>query len=296
MKRVDFLKSLGILSLSATGMGDLNALSKWAKEWENYPVMMPALFIGHGAPMYTLNENEFSLKWRELGKSLPIPRAIVSISAHWLTPGKTKVTAAQSPKTIHDFGRMDDRLFEINYPAPGSPELAAEIRTGVKSVEVEEDLQWGLDHGTWCVLNWMYPKADIPVIQLSIDYGKGASYHFELGRQLQFLRRKGVLIIGSGNIVHNLRMIKFPEDEKYDWAIEFDQKAKELMDLGDFQSLIHYEKLGRAAQLSIPTPDHYFPLMYTLGLKTEKDELSHPIDGGISYGSTSMRSILISEG
>ena len=224
---------------------------------------------------------------------MPRPRAILSISAHWLSRGKTLVSAAPKPHMIYDFGGFDDRLYDIKYPAPGSPELAHEISNTITSVPIGIDHDWGYDHGTWCVLHHMFPKADIPVLQLSIDYNKDGSYHFELARRLNFLRKKGVLIMGSGNIVHNLRRLIFSESAQYDWAIAFDEQSKQLMDDGDFKSLQKYEQLGREAQLSIPTPDHFFPLLYTLGLKTEDETVSYPIEG-ISYGSTSMRSVLIS--
>lgn len=292
MKRRSFLRNLGLTGLGLTLMNDLKSLTAAASAWKNAEAIMPALFIGHGAPTYALGDNEYARAWRTLGDDLPTPNAILSVSAHWLTPGKTLVTASQNPHTIHDFGGFQKELYEIQYPAPGMPELAEEISNEVRAVSIGLDHEWGLDHGTWCVLHHMFPEATIPVLQLSIDYSKGPEYHFELARHLRFLRQKGVLIIGSGNIVHNLRVIKFPESTKYDWAIEFDQQAKELMDKSDFRSLIDYHKLGQAAQLSIPTPDHYYPLMYTLGLKMEREELTYPVDG-IAFGSTSMRSVMI---
>ncbi|MDP4665330.1 MAG: 4,5-DOPA dioxygenase extradiol [Flavobacteriaceae bacterium] len=292
MKRRKFIKSVGISGLSIVAMNDLKAFTNAVSAWKDTSQSMPVIFIGHGAPLYTLDDNKYSNAWKKIGQTVPRPNAILSISAHWLTPGKTLVTASQNPKTIHDFGRIDDRLFEMQYPAPGDPNLAQEIIQTISKVSVGLDHDWGFDHGTWCVLHHMFPDADIPVLQFSIDYKQGAAYHFELASQLSFLRKKGVLIIGSGNIVHNLRQLKFPETASYDWAIEFDETAKGLMDKGDFKSLLNYEKLGRAAQLSIPTPDHYFPLIYALGLKSGKDNISYPIEG-ISYGSTSMRSVLI---
>ncbi len=274
-----------------TGFG-LNELKKLSDNLIEEDYTMPVFFIGHGAPLYALGNNPYVKAWRKAAEDIPKPKAIVSISAHWLTPGKTLVTAAPQPKTIHDFGRMDDRLFDMQYPAPGSPQLASEIRENISKVQVGLDHDWGYDHGTWCVLYHMFPEADIPVIQLSIDYAKAGDFHFSLAQELQFLRKKGVLIMASGNIVHNLGMLKFPENYAYDWAIQFDQEAKELMDNGDFQALVNWEKLGKEAQLSIPMPDHYFPLLYALGLKTKKDEISYPIEG-MSYGSTSMRSVRI---
>jgi 4,5-DOPA dioxygenase extradiol len=292
MNRRNFIKTTGIIGLTTAYMNDLRAFTNAVSEWKDVDAIMPVIFIGHGAPLYVLDDNKYSIAWKKIGQTVPKPTAILSISAHWLTPGKTLISASPKPKTIHDFGRIDDRLFEMQYPAPGDPKLAQEIAQKITRVDVDLDHDWGLDHGTWCVLHHMFPKADIPVLQFSIDYSKGAAFHFELANQLSFLRKKGVLIMSSGNIVHNLRQLKFPETASYEWAIEFDEKAKQLMDTGDFESLLNYEKLGKAAQLSIPTPDHYFPLIYALGLKSEKDIISYPIDG-ISYGSTSMRSLII---
>lgn len=252
---------------------------------------MPAIFIGHGAPLYTLDENPYSLAWQKIAQTMPKPKAIVCISAHWLTKG-TQVTAMQNPRTIHDFGRMDDRLFDIQYGAQGNPELAKELIQKIQTTHIEEDHRWGFDHGTWTVLRWMYPQADIPIIQLSLDYRKEMQYHYDLAKELAFLRKKGVLIVGSGNIVHNLGTLKFPENSTYDWAISFDETSKKLIENASHDLLIHYEKLGREAQLSIPTPEHYIPLLYVLGLQSDKDEVSFPIEG-IAYGSTSMRSVLI---
>lgn len=272
---------------------NLEAFVKESQTWDYGDAIMPVLFVGHGAPLYTLDDNKYSRAWRKIAQDLPQPKAILCISAHWLTRG-TYVTAMEAPRTIHDFGRMDDRLFDIQYNAPGSPTLANEISKQLTEFHVQEDHQWGLDHGCWCVARCMYPDANIPVLQMSIDYYKGGEYLYKLGKELAFLREKGVLILCSGNIVHNLRMIQFPENSTYDWAIEFDNLSKELIEKGDHQSLIQYQKLGRAAQLSIPTPDHYYPLLYALSLQRKQDKVSFPIDG-IAYSSTSMRSVLISE-
>ena len=281
-----------MIGFSGIVMNNLSALYNTATVWDDTDSIMPVIFIGHGAPLYALDDNKYSIAWKQLGRTLPRPKAILSISAHWLTPGKTLVTATEKPKTIYDFGRIDDRLFKIDYPALGNPKLAQEITQSISQFKVSLDHDWGFDHGTWCVLHHMFPNADIPVLQFSIDYNKDANYHFELAKQLTFLRKKGVLIMCSGNIVHNLKELKFPESSSYEWAIEFDSLAKQIMNKGDFKKLINYEKLGKAAQLSIPTPDHYFPLIYALGLKSEGDNISYPIEG-ISYGSTSMRSVLI---
>ncbi|MCB9244945.1 MAG: 4,5-DOPA dioxygenase extradiol [Flavobacteriales bacterium] len=291
MKRRTFIQQ-GLLAVGALHTMNLRTFANEFTNWEDSDQVMPVLFVGHGAPMYALGDNKYTLAWRKLGEELPKPRAIVSISAHWLTPGRTQVTAAPKPRTIHDFGGMDSRLYEMQYPAPGSPELANEIALTIEHPQIATETDWGFDHGTWCVLYHMYPKADIPVIQLSIDYKQHAAWHMELGKELQFLRKKGVLVVCSGNIVHNLRVLKFQESAVYDWAAEFDAQAKELIDKGNYGSLINYQSLGRAAELSIPTPDHYFPLMYALGLKTAKDTITYPVEG-MAYGSTSMRSVLI---
>lgn len=262
-----------------------------SESWKNGEAIMPVLFVGHGAPLYTLDDNPYSRAWRQIGQDLPRPRAIVCISAHWLTRGSF-VTAMDAPRTIHDFGRMDDRLFQIQYPAPGSPELANEIARTLTELHVQEDHGWGLDHGCWCVARCMYPEADIPILQFSIDYHRGGQHQYDLGRRLAFLRQKGVLILCSGNIVHNLQVLRFPESSTYDWAIEFDELSKNLIEQADHQRLIHWQKLGQAAQLSIPTPDHYYPLLYALGLQSAHDKVSFPTEG-IAYGSTSMRSVLM---
>lgn len=215
------------------------------------------------------------------------------ISAHWLTPGETRVTYSLKPRTLHDFGRIDARLFQMHYPASGALELADQLIEEFADLAVTADAARGFDHGVWCVLCQMYPQADIPVVQLSIDYAQAPRYHFELGQRLRNLRHQGVLIVSSGNIVHNLGYLKFPEHSSYDWAIEFDQYVKKRVDQGDYEALLDYKKLGRAAQLSIPTPDHYLPFLVTLGLITPDDALSYPTEG-MSFGSTSMRSLLLS--
>jgi 4,5-DOPA dioxygenase extradiol len=253
---------------------------------------MPVLFIGHGNPMNAIEENPFSLAWRELGKSLPRPDAILCISAHWLTRGKTLLTAMEKPKTIHDFGNFPQELFEVQYPAPGCPELASYIRENIKTVDIGLDhTEWGLDHGAWSVLIQMYPEADIPVVQLSIDYHQPAYYHYQLGQQLAFLRKKGVLILASGNIVHNLRVADFRDLPAYDWCEAFDIKVRDLITEGNYEALINYEQLGKEALLSIPTPDHYYPLMYVLPLRENDDKLTFPVVG-LTFRSGSMRSVL----
>lgn len=291
MHRRQFIKKTLISSSILMAGSSIQSFVTESKQWKSGDAIMPVLFIGHGAPLYTLDENPYSRAWKQVAARIPRPKAIVCISAHWLTRG-TLVTAMEAPRTIHDFGRMDDRLFEIDYPAPGDPALAQEIARTLTAWHVQEDHRWGFDHGAWCVARWMYPEADIPMLQFSIDYHRGAQHQYELGRHLAFLREKGVLILASGNIVHNLGVLRFPESSTYDWAIEFDEQSKTLIEKGDHQSLIDYQKLGQAAALSIPTPDHYYPLLYALGLQRPKDKVSFPIDG-IAYGSTSMRSVLI---
>lgn len=284
------------LSLFGTGIFSmtlpLKALSGILSDPKTIPPgKLPVLFIGHGNPMNALEDNDFTRAWKNIGNSVR-PRAILCISAHWLTRG-TYVTAMDRPKTIHDFYGFPRELMEYEYQAPGSPSDAKNIIEKVNYTQVAEDHDWGLDHGTWSILAKMYPDADIPVFQMSIDIRKPMEYHYELAKELKYLREKGVLIIGSGNIVHNLRMAKFAKDpEPYDWAVEFDELSRKLIESGEHQSLIHYEKLGQAAKLSIPTTDHYIPLIYSLGLQDPKDEISFPVEG-MAFGSGSMRSVRI---
>lgn len=264
---------------------------------ENFPLSerMPVLFLGHGSPMNAIEENEFVQGFRLLSTTLPKPNAILCISAHWLTNG-TFVTAMEKPATIHDFGGFPDELYKQQYPAPGSPKLAAATKEVIKTTPVELDMSWGLDHGAWTVIKHLYPKADVPVIQLSIDYSKPAAWHFELAKELGALRDRGILIIGSGNIIHNLRLVDFKnmyrDNYGYDWAIEaHSQFNTHLLD-GNSKALIEYEKLGKSALLAIPTPDHYFPLIYTLGLKSDKDAISL-FNDKLMAGSLSMTSVKI---
>ncbi len=226
---------------------------------------MPVLFIGHGSPMNAIEDNEFSHVWEEVGKKLPQPSAILCISAHWETMG-TQVTAMEKPRTIHDFYGFPRQLFEKQYPAPGSPELAARIVELLGESKVTLDHSWGLDHGAWSVLCRMYPQADIPVVQLSLDRAIDAAGHYALGQQLRELRQAGVLILGSGNIVHNLRLMVW-EDAAFDWAVDYDARVKTWILDGDHDSIIHYEKYGSAAMLSVNSAEHYLPLLYILGLK-----------------------------
>lgn len=253
---------------------------------------MPVIFIGHGNPMHALHDNKFTQSLNNIRKTISKPKAILVVSAHWLTRG-TYVSTNPNPKTIYDFGGFPPEMYQIKYEPKGSPELAKELKEKITSPKIEVDSSMGLDHGAWTVLKHMYPEADIPTFQLSIDYYKPASYHFELAKQLGYLRNKGVLIIGSGNLVHNLGMVDFSNaNGGYDWAVEFDAKAKELLDKGDFKALIDYEKLGKSASLSIPTNDHYLPMLYPLGLSLPKENVSY-IYEGLEAGSISMRSFVI---
>lgn len=262
----------------------------------NLPVqdeLMPVLFIGHGSPMNGIENNEFSEKWAEIGRTIPVPKAVLVVSAHWLTRG-TAVTAMDFPQTIHDFGGFPKALFDAEYPAPGNPELAAETSKLISSTHVTLDHDWGLDHGAWTVLKHMFPKADIPVLQLSIDHTKSPKAHYELAAELYQLRRKGVLIMGSGNMVHNLRMISWEmmDGGGYDWAMEINDQFKRLIMNNEHQPLLNYQNLGKAAMLAIPTPEHYLPLLYTLGLKNDREEVSLFNDKAVG-GSLTMTSVRI---
>ena len=269
-------------------------ISRMRFSGENTP-RMPVLFIGHGSPMNAIEENEFVQGWRDLGKSLPHPKAILCVSAHWETRG-TYVTAMSNPKTIHDFGGFPKALYEVEYPAPGSPELANETKHSITKTTVGLDEKWGLDHGAWSVIRRMYPEADVPVIEMSLDYGLSPQSHFEFAKELSALRNKGVLIIGSGNMVHNLRMVawdKMYEPEYgFDWAIQANEKFKQLIQSGNHKELIHYTSLGREVQLAVPTPDHYLPLLYVLALKEENESVSFFNDKPV-MGSLTMTSVRI---
>lgn len=249
---------------------------------------MPALFAGHGNPMNAVEDNEFSRAWTAMGRSMPRPKAILCVSAHWETTG-VQVTAMDRPRTIYDFFGFPRALFDVKYPAPGSPALARLVQDIVPSGE--PDLGWGLDHGAWSVLCRMFPAADIPVVQLSLDRTRDAAAHYALGQQLKALRRRGVLIVGSGNIVHNLGMMAW-EDRAFDWAQAFDGKIKQLISTGDHDSIIRYEKLGENAALAIPTPEHFLPLLYILALR-EKGEKLEFFSEKVTLGSMSMRSVKV---
>lgn len=255
---------------------------------------MPVLFLGHGSPMNAIEENEFVRGFRTIATTIPKPAAILCISAHWETKG-TFVTAMQNPPTIHDFGGFPKALFDIQYPAPGSPELARETKQLITQTTVELDDKWGLDHGAWSVIKHLYPHADIPVVQLSIDYTKSPRYHFELAAQLNRLRQKGVLIIGSGNMVHNLRMVawnKLNEEFAYDWAMEANEKMKAWLADGDFDPLIDFRAQGKAFDLAIPTPEHYLPLLYAVALKEKNERITLFNDKPLA-GSLTMTSLKI---
>ncbi|SFH11338.1 Aromatic ring-opening dioxygenase, catalytic subunit, LigB family [Pedobacter insulae] len=255
--------------------------------------LMPALFMGHGSPMNGIALNEFSKSWTDIAKSIPVPQAVLVVSAHWFTKG-TRITAMDFPATIHDFGGFPQALFDIQYPAPGNPILAKETAELIKGTTVTLDHDWGLDHGAWSVIKHMYPLADIPVLQLSIDYTKDAHYHYNLAKELLALRKKGVLILGSGNIIHNLRLMNWEmiQGGGFDWALEMQETFKNLILNKEHQALIHYDSLGSAAKLAIPTPEHYLPLMYTLGLQNENEQAVLFNDKAVG-GSLTMTSVQI---
>ena len=293
MDRKIFLQSLAIIPIAGAAM-KLNALNRITETFGSTE-KMPVLFLGHGSPMNAIEDNEFTKGWKEIGKTLPKPNAILCVSAHWETRG-TFITAMEKPTTIHDFGGFPQALFDVQYPAPGSPELARETKNLITKTEVGLDDKWGLDHGAWSVIKHLYPNADIPVIQISLDYYQSPQYHYELAKELSSLRKKGVLIIGSGNMVHNLgkavwEKIKEPE-YGFDWAIEASEKMKKYIISNDHKSLINYKSQGKAFELAIPTPDHYLPLLYTLALKEDNEKVSLFNDKAI-MGSLTMTSLII---
>ncbi len=255
---------------------------------------MPTLFIGHGSPMNGIEQNSYSNTWKEIAKKIPTPKAVICISAHWLTKG-TFITAMEQPKTIHDFGGFPKELFEVNYPAPGNPALAKSVSESVNH-PIHLDHDWGLDHGTWTVVRHLFPKADIPVLQLSIDYNQPAAFHYELGQKLTELRNQGVLLIGSGNMVHNLGMVAWDKLNTafgYDWAIEMNTVFKEKIANYEHQALINYSSLHSDWNKAIPTPDHYYPLLYTLGSSEKSKEIVFFNDEAVA-GSLTMTSVLFS--
>lgn len=291
MNRKDFLTALSVLPFTTFAMQlkDLERITESLGSTDK----MPVLFIGHGNPMNAITDTPYSRSWKALGEKLPTPKAILCISAHWLTNG-TAVNVSAQPKTIHDFGGFPDALFKVQYPAPGAPELARSLTKEIKSTTLLEDEEWGLDHGAWSVLKHLYPLANVPVFQMSIDYGKSPEYHYNLGKELSALRNRGVLILSSGNIVHNLGRVSWDDpNKKFDWAVEFDALVKDQVLKNDPLPLIQYQKNAHLAQLAHPTNDHYLPLMYTLGLRHQKDEVKFFTET-IDMGSISMRSILFS--
>jgi len=252
---------------------------------------MPAIFFGHGNPLNALARNTYTEAWSAIGKSIPRPAAILCISAHWYVPG-TAVTATLAPRTIHDFGGFPRELYQVEYPAPGSPQLAQRVQELLAPVSVVMDESWGLDHGTWSVLGHVFPQADIPVVQLSIDETKPPEFHYELGKRLSPLRDEGVLVIGSGNLIHNLHAYAWGrhEVEPFDWAVRFEKQAREFLRERNDAPLVEYESLGRDAILAAPTPDHYLPLLYVLGLRRKDEAVSFPVEG-FDGGSISMLTV-----
>lgn len=254
---------------------------------------MPALFFGHGNPMNAIQHNEYTEGWSAIGKAIPRPKAILAVSAHWYPPA-TLVTANERPRTIHDFGGFPRELFDVQYPAPGDPALARRVQELLRPVDVSLDEGWGLDHGTWSVLCHVFPEADVPIVQLSIDETQPARFHYDVGRRLAPLREEGVLVVGSGNLVHNLHTYGWGRHvpEPYDWAVRFETRARELMLERNHEPLIEYEQLGRDATLSAPTPDHYLPLLYVLGIQQEDESASFPVEG-VDGGSVSMLTVRV---
>lgn len=293
MDRSKFLKTLALIPLTGAAM-KLNALNKMTSPLSTTEEM-PVLFLGHGSPMNAIEENEFVSGFRNIGKTIPKPNAILCVSAHWETRG-TFVTAMQKPQTIHDFGGFPKALFDYQYPAPGSPQLAEETKNLVKKTKIELDDKWGLDHGAWSVITHLYPKADVPVIQLSLDYYQTPQYHYELAKELAALRKKGILIIGSGNLVHNLGLVAWDKlntvDFAYDWAAEASDKMKKFILSGDHQQLINYKSQGRVFDLAIPSAEHFLPLLYTLALKNENEKITLFNDKAVA-GSLTMTSLKI---
>jgi 4,5-DOPA dioxygenase extradiol len=287
MDRNAFIKSLAILPLGGISM-NLSELKNITDSFGNTK-QMPVLFIGHGSPMNAIADNAFTRKLATWGNSFTEkPKAILVVSAHWLTRG-THVMVSSKPRTIHDFGGFPQALYQIEYPASGAPEFVSETKHLITTTDVIEDDQWGLDHGAWTVLRHMFPKADVPVFQLSIDFSQPPLYHYNLAQELKALRTKGVLVFGSGNIVHNLYQIDFNEQAKpFDWAIEFDVLVKAKLQTHDYNSLINYSSLGSAASLSIPTNDHYLPMLYSLGLTDKNESLTFTYEE-IQNASISMR-------
>jgi len=290
MERSEFIKKI---SLATIGMTTINSWAKEISKLSEVAQKMPVLFIGHGSPMNAIETNEFTSTLQSVGKSLTKPKAIVCISAHWTTKG-TYVDVSPNPKMIYDMYGFPKELYEVQYSAKGNPILADEISKLVTSTTIEKSNDWGLDHGTWSVLKHLYPKVDIHTFQLSIDYNQPMQYHYDLAKQLKDLRKKGVLIIGSGNLTHNLSIVDFHNinANPRDWALEFDTKIKQFIDNGNHQGVIDYYKIGKSAKLAVPEPSHYIPLIYTLALQDENDGIDYFYDK-FHYGTLSMRCLKI---
>ncbi len=254
---------------------------------------MPAIFFGHGNPMNALLRNRYTEAWAAIGAAIPKPKGILCISAHWYITGAA-LTVNTAPRTIHDFGGFPRELYQVSYPAPGDPNLARRVRDLLEPLPVDLSEDWGLDHGTWSVLKHVYPEADVPVVQLSIDERRAAPFHYEIGQRLAPLRDEGILIVGSGNLVHNLHAYAWGRHavEPYDWAVSFEDRARQLLAAGEHVPLIDYERLGRDAMLSIPTPDHYLPLLYVVGAGTGRDPVTFPVEG-VDGGSISMLAVRV---
>lgn len=275
-------------------MTTLNTLYQWSKNLKDGS-KMPVLFIGHGSPMNGIEDNDFSRNWAQLGKEIPLPKAVLVVSAHWLTTG-THITAMEHPRTIHDFGGFPQELFDVQYPAAGNPELATEVAQLITTTDVHLNHDWGLDHGAWTVVRHMYPEANIPVLQLSIDYFKPPQYHYNLAKQLQILRKKGVLILGSGNMIHNLRMLDWKNIDTpnfgFDWAIELNEVLKKNIVEYNHKQLIDYQSMGKGIEMAVPTPDHYYPLLYALGLQEKTEDITFFNDRLVG-GSLNMTSVIL---
>jgi 4,5-DOPA dioxygenase extradiol len=254
---------------------------------------MPAIFFGHGNPMNAILRNPYTEAWASIGGSLPRPKAVLAISAHWFVP-ETGVTVTTAPRTIHDFGGFPRELYKVQYPAPGDPDLARRVQQLLAPLPVALDESWGFDHGTWSVLGHVYPHADVPVVQLSVDEGQPPAFHYEIGRRLAPLRDEGVLIVGSGNLVHNLHTYAWGRHvvDPYDWAVRFEEQARQMLLAGEEHALVDYEKLGRDAMLAIPTPDHYLPLLYVIGSRQQHDLVTFPVEG-VDGGSISMLAVRV---
>ena len=294
MNRENFLKTLAFIPFTTFAM-KLKNLETITNSLDNTD-KMPVLFLGHGSPMNAIEENEFTQGFKQAIVGIQKPSAILCISAHWETKG-THITSNKIPKTIHDFGGFPQALFDVQYPAPGDPALANNIKASITKTIIELDDTWGLDHGAWSVIKHLYPQADVPVLEMSIDYTQPAQYHYELAKQLHSLRHKGVLIIGSGNMVHNLRMVAWDKfntpNYAFDWALEASAKMKQWILEDNHKELIQFKNQGKAFDLAIPTPEHYFPLIYALALKDAKDTVSLFNDKAVA-GSLTMTSVKIS--